>query len=147
VAGRGDGDGDDDNDNDDGSGVGRRRSNQVVACSAVQRAGQDSISRRVMDACSRGKPSGVMHLIPVRARAPTRLGALTCDSPKQQPSAKQFDFFLTPSHPPVRPIALLPPTMAADIATLSQLLQASLDPRQNKQGTSQPVYTAVLPVV
>ena len=25
--------------------------------------------------------------------------------------------------------------MAADIATLSQLLQASLDPRQNKQGT------------
>ena len=27
-----------------------------------------------------------------------------------------------------------PVTMAADIATLSQLLQASLDPRQNKQG-------------
>ena len=30
--------------------------------------------------------------------------------------------------------------MATDIATLSQLLQASLDPRQNKQGKSLFVY-------
>lgn len=29
-----------------------------------------------------------------------------------------------------------PPAMAADIPTLSKLLEASLDPRQNKQGTS-----------
>ena len=44
-----------------------------------------------------------------------------------------FSSTLVSSHPPSLPRRALI-TMAADIGNLSQLLQASLDPRQSKQG-------------
>lgn len=37
--------------------------------------------------------------------------------------------------------------MATDMATLSQLLQASLDPRQNKQGKYRLLFISILTIV